>query len=103
LRAPKSYLAILVGPLIGLGHWLLEELAREQAWWHSVPFAWLIEVWAAFTLGMIVQDVANPESWISGKLRAARRNRFVIHGFWEVQFFCSWLASQRFQSAVGTQ
>ena len=74
MRAPpKSYLAIAFGPLIGVAHWLVEEFAREQAWWHAVPFAWLIVLWSAFMLGLIVQDVANPDSWLKENLRAMRR------------------------------
>jgi hypothetical protein len=74
LRAPtKSYLAITFGPLIGVAHWVVEEFAREQPWWHSIPFVWLIAMWGAFMLGLIAQDIANHDSWIRGNLRSSQR------------------------------
>lgn len=72
-KPPKSYLAVAFGPLIEGTRWLLEELAREQVWWHSVPFSWILALWGAFTLGLIVEDLANRGSWIRENLRTLQR------------------------------
>jgi hypothetical protein len=68
-----TYLFGLAAPVAGLTVWVGENVLQLQPWWPKLPWPLILTASFAFLVGLAVQDLYNPASWVRVWWREANR------------------------------